>query len=58
MLVLSLKVGERILLQVGETRIWITVVAKDRSKMRIGVEAPREVTITREELSPGRKEDE
>lgn len=58
MLVLSRKVGERILLQVGETRIWITVVAKDRGKMRIGVEAPREVTITREELSPGRKEDE
>lgn len=47
MLVLSRKVGEKI--YIGEN-IAVTVVEVDRGKVRIGIEAPRDVPIRREEL--------
>ena len=47
MLVLSRKINERIL--IGEN-IRITVVATRGSQVRIGIEAPAEVSIFREEL--------
>lgn len=47
MLVLSRKVGETIL--IGEN-IAITVVQVGQSTVRLGVVAPHEVTIVREEL--------
>lgn len=47
MLVLSRKLGEKI--YVGEN-VCITVVDIDRGKVRIGIEAPRDVPIYREEL--------
>ena len=47
MLVLSRKLGEKI--QIGED-ICITVVDIDRGKIRLGIEAPREVPIFRKEL--------
>ena len=47
MLVLSRKVGERIL--VGEN-VMITVVRIGPNNVRIGIEAPRELNIVREEL--------
>lgn len=49
MLVLSRKRGERI--HIGAD-IVITVVDIDRGKVRIGVEAPRDVDIYRQELLP------
>jgi carbon storage regulator len=49
MLVLSRKLGEKI--QIGED-ISITVVDIDRGKIRLGIEAPREVPIFRQELLP------
>ena len=49
MLVLSRKLGEKI--QIGED-ICITVVDIDRGKIRLGIEAPREVPIFRQELLP------
>lgn len=49
MLVLSRKRGERI--HIGED-IVITVVDIDRGKVRIGVEAPRDVPVYRQELLP------
>ena len=59
MLVLSRKIGERIV--IGEN-IVITVVDIDRGKIRLGIEAPRDVPIYREELLPRndspKKEDE
>jgi carbon storage regulator len=49
MLVLCRKVGEKI--QIGRD-ICITVVAVDRSQVRLGIEAGRDVPIWREELLP------
>lgn len=49
MLVLSRKLGEKI--YIGEN-ICITVVDIDRGKIRLGIEAPREVPIYRQELMP------
>lgn len=47
MLVLSRRLGEKI--KIGND-IWITVVDIDRNKVRIGIEAPRDVFIARKEL--------
>ena len=49
MLVLSRKLGEKIF--IGDN-ICITVVDIDRGKIRLGIEAPREVPIFRQELLP------
>lgn len=49
MLVLSRKLGEKIF--IGEN-ICITVVDIDRGKIRLGIEAPRNVPIYRQELLP------
>lgn len=47
MLVLSRKLGEKFFIG---TDICVTVVDIDRGKIRLGIEAPREVVIYREEL--------
>lgn len=47
MLVLSRKLGERI--YIGDD-ICITVVAIDRGKVRLGIEAPRSIPVHRQEL--------
>jgi carbon storage regulator CsrA len=49
MLVLSRLVGERIRLLCGGMEIWIMPVAFDRGRFRIGIQAPQEVKIDREE---------
>jgi carbon storage regulator len=51
MLVLSRKLGEKIV--IGEN-IRITVVKIDRNQIRIGIEAPGEVPVYREEIAPQR----
>lgn len=48
MLVLSRKLGERIL--IGDS-ISVTVVDIDRGKVRIGIEAPKDVPVNREEIA-------
>jgi carbon storage regulator len=50
MLVLSRKLNEKIF--IGEN-ICITVLDIDRGKIRLGIDAPRDVPIYREELGPG-----
>ena len=52
MLVLSRKVGERILL--GE-KIKITVVRVSGGGVRLGIEAPADVTVIREEVARAEK---
>jgi carbon storage regulator len=49
MLVLSRKLGEKIC--IGDN-ICITVVDIDRGKIRLGIEAPRDVPVFRQELLP------
>lgn len=47
MLVLSRKLNERI--QIGDA--WVTVVDIRGDKIRLGIEAPREVPVHREEVA-------
>lgn len=55
MLVLSRKLGEKI--YVGDNLI-ITVVDIDRGKIRLGIRAPKDIPVYREELlSPSRREE-
>jgi carbon storage regulator len=49
MLVLSRKLGERIV--IGDN-IVLTVVKIDRNQIRLGIEAPRDVAIYRDEIRP------
>ena len=49
MLVLSRKLGEKI--TIGPN-IVITIVDVDRGRVRIGIEAPRDITVYRAELLP------
>lgn len=51
MLVLSRKLGEKIL--IGDS-IVLTVVKIDRNQIRLGIEAPSDVAIFREEIQPNR----
>jgi carbon storage regulator len=48
-LVLSRKVGERLVLTGG---ISISVVSIQGNKCRIGIEAPKEINVVRDELLP------
>ena len=49
MLVLSRKLGQRF--QIGDD-VKVTIVKIDRNSVRIGIEAPGDVTIYREEIVP------
>lgn len=49
MLVLSRKTGERIM--IGD-KITLTVVRIGPNNVRLGIEAPRDLNIVREELKP------
>lgn len=51
MLVLSRKLGEKIV--IGDN-IVVTIVKIDRNQIRLGIEAPQEVPVYREEISPNR----
>jgi carbon storage regulator len=52
MLVLSRKLGETIVIN---GNIKVTVVKIDRNQIRIGIEAPKDVAIYREEIAPKRE---
>jgi carbon storage regulator len=53
MLVLSRKLGEKIV--IGDN-IVVTVVKIDRNQIRIGIEAPGDIPVYREEIAPQRLE--
>ncbi len=55
MLVLSRLPGEKLVIDGG--RIIVTVVQIDRNKVKIGVEAPKDVTVDREEVHRERIKD-
>jgi carbon storage regulator len=54
MLVLSRKLGEKIV--IGND-IVVTIVKIDRNQVRIGIEAPHDVPVFREEIAPARVEE-
>ena len=54
MLVLSRKLGEKIV--IGDN-IVVTVVKIDRNQIRIGIEAPHDVPVYREEIAPQRADE-
>jgi carbon storage regulator len=51
MLVLSRKLGEKIV--IGDNII-VTIVKIDRNQIRVGIEAPHDVPVYREEILPAR----
>lgn len=51
MLVLSRKLGEKIV--IGDNVV-LTIVKIDRNQIRIGIEAPNDVPVYREEIAPNR----
>jgi len=53
MLVLSRKLGEKIV--IGDN-IVVTVVKIDRNQIRIGIEAPTDIPVYRQEIAPNRAE--
>lgn len=56
MLVLSRKHGERIKIGDGPGAVWVQVVDIDRNRVRLGIVAPRETDIQREENLPASKQ--
>jgi len=50
-LVLSRKIGEKIL--IGDNVV-LTVVKIDRNQIRLGIEAPHDISVFREEIAPAR----
>ncbi len=55
MLVLSRKAGEAI--ELREAEVVIRVIAVKKSKVQLGIEAPREISVKRSELAPRRPTD-
>jgi carbon storage regulator CsrA len=49
MLVLSRREGERVMIRVGDVRVWVEVV-ECKHKIRLGFKAPADVLIMRQEL--------
>lgn len=52
MLVLTRRMGERV--RIGKD-VWVTVVDSTHDRVRLGIDAPREVPIMRTELIGGRE---
>lgn len=55
MLVLSREVGQCLVIGSGPDRITVKVVAIRNNKIRLGVEAPRAVTVDRAEISEAKE---
>ena len=51
MLVLSRKLNEQIVIQIGEQKVVICVVGLARDRVRLGVAAPPEIPVHREEVA-------
>lgn len=51
MLVLTRKTGQRILIRLGSTTVAVQVCRADRGTARLGIDAPDEVQVDREEVA-------
>lgn len=54
MLVLDRKQGEQIIIGTGPGRIVVTVVDIGRARVKIGITAPEDTAVWREEITPER----
>lgn len=52
MLVLSRKAHERILIRIADMDVWVSVEKVAGDKVRLGVDAPPDIEILREEIVP------
>jgi sRNA-binding carbon storage regulator CsrA len=53
MLSLGRHCGERVAIDVGGVRVWVTLLAVlSRTKVRLGFDGPPEAVISREEILP------
>lgn len=52
MLVLSRKLGEKVMIGEG---VVLTVVKVDRNQVRLGIEAPADVRVFRQEIAPTKR---
>lgn len=50
MLVLTRKIGDTIMIGDGDESIEVVILSIDRNKVRVGVKAPPEVSIHRDEV--------
>ncbi len=51
MLVVQRRVRQRLRIKVGDTIVWVTLIKiKSPHEVRLGIEAPPEVSVLREEL--------
>jgi len=55
-LILSRKIGERIIIGEGVNRVVITLCNIDRNQVKIGIKCDRGIPIYREELLPRKEE--
>ena len=58
MLILTRKLDQKILIGDGPALITITVVEIESGKVRLGIEAPRDVAVDREEVRKAKKAQE
>ena len=52
MLVLKRRIGERVRIKVGKVLVWVQVLDAPHGGLRLGISAPPEVEIMREEIIP------
>ena len=52
-LVLSAKLGDRVLIQLGDHSVWVGVQSYDRNQVSLVFDGPKEVGIFREQLLQG-----
>jgi carbon storage regulator len=50
MLLLSRRAGERFVIQTPGGDVWVSILEIDRGKAKVGIEAPQEYAIWRQEL--------
>jgi len=50
LLILSRKIGESVVIKVGNRKIKLTMVEQDNGSIKIGFEAPKDIKIYRQEV--------
>ncbi len=57
MLILTRQIGQAIV--IGENgEVKLTIISKQGNKVRVGIEAPKEIAVNREEIFKAKKQDQ